>query len=147
MADNQASINLLDEISAFCSNENMAESTFGRRSVNDGKFVSRLKDGARVTPETWDKVIRFMEQHGWRTNGSPNPSMLHLVSPTNSPAGERNSEPESTDGSQKKNFRFFDNRQKYLLFVNTCSEKEIVCKTCWDGTRAPTSEASGAPGF
>ena len=28
----------------------------------------------------------------------------------------------------KKNFRFFDNRQKYLLFVSTCSEKEIVSK-------------------
>ena len=23
----------------------------------------------------------------------------------------------------QRNFRFFDNRQKYLLFVNTCSEK------------------------
>ena len=26
----------------------------------------------------------------------------------------------------KKNFRFFDNRQKYLLFVSTCSEKEVI---------------------
>ena len=26
----------------------------------------------------------------------------------------------------EKNFRFFDNRQKYLLFVNTCSEKDVV---------------------
>ena len=26
-------------------------------------------------------------------------------------------------GDPQKNFRFFDNRQKYLLFVNTCSEK------------------------
>src|SRR4051795_5380287 len=25
-----------------------------------------------------------------------------------------------------RNFRFFDNRQKYLLFVNTCSEKWVV---------------------
>ena len=23
----------------------------------------------------------------------------------------------------QRNFRFFDNRQKYLLFVNTCTEK------------------------
>ena len=23
-------------------------------------------------------------------------------------------------------FRFYDNRQKYLLFVNTCSEKWVV---------------------
>lgn len=27
-----------------------------------------------------------------------------------------------------KTFRFFDNRQKYLLFVNTCSEKRIVAR-------------------
>ena len=32
------------------------------------------------------------------------------------------------DVSSDKNFRFFDNRQKYLLFVNTCSEKEIIAK-------------------
>ena len=46
-----ASVNLLEEISAFCKTEHIAESTFGKRVVNDGKFVTRLKDGARVTPE------------------------------------------------------------------------------------------------
>ena len=30
--------------------------------------------------------------------------------------------------SSQKNFRFFDNRQKYLLFVSTCGEKEIISK-------------------
>jgi hypothetical protein len=29
---------------------------------------------------------------------------------------------------RKKYFRFFNNRQKYLLFVSTCSEKEIISK-------------------
>ena len=33
------------------------------------------------------------------------------------PSGEEN---------PQRNFRFFDNRQKYLLFVNTCSEKWVV---------------------
>ena len=33
---------------------------------------------------------------------------------------------EATDDVQ--HFRFFDNRQKYLLFVNTCSEKTVVAK-------------------
>src|SRR3569623_2635749 len=32
---------------------------------------------------------------------------------------------QSSDDPQR-NFRFFDNRQKYLLFVNTCSEKWVV---------------------
>src|SRR5689334_24535148 len=40
---------LLDEISAFCRASGMAESTFGRRAVNDGKFVARLRFGGRVT--------------------------------------------------------------------------------------------------
>lgn len=29
---------------------------------------------------------------------------------------------------QQKNFRFYDNRQKYLMFVNTCSEKWIIAQ-------------------
>jgi hypothetical protein len=32
------------------------------------------------------------------------------------------------DGSPSKNFRFFDNRQKYLLFVNTCGEKVTIAR-------------------
>ena len=31
-----------------------------------------------------------------------------------------------TQTASAKNFRFFDNRQKYLLFVNTCSEKWVI---------------------
>jgi SAM-dependent methyltransferase len=27
-----------------------------------------------------------------------------------------------------KNFRFYDNRQKYLMFVNTCSEKRVIAE-------------------
>ena len=32
------------------------------------------------------------------------------------------------EGAPSRNFRFFDNRQKYLLFVNTCGEKEVVAR-------------------
>src|SRR5262249_11509693 len=32
----------------------------------------------------------------------------------------------TTDADGQTNFRFFDNRQKYLMFVNTCSEKWVV---------------------
>src|ERR1044072_4038968 len=55
---------LLGSISEFCQRTGMAESTFGRRAVNDGKFVARLRDGARVTPETLNRVNQFMERHG-----------------------------------------------------------------------------------
>jgi len=36
--------------------------------------------------------------------------------------------PTAAEGAPSRNFRFFDNRQKYLLFVNTCSEKEVVAR-------------------
>jgi hypothetical protein len=34
----------------------------------------------------------------------------------------------SAAGSGAKNFRFYDNRQKYLMFVNTCSEKRVIAE-------------------
>ena len=63
MQDTPAS-SLLDSISEFCRRNGVAESTFGRRAVNDGKFVSRLRDGARVTPETLERVSTFLGRHG-----------------------------------------------------------------------------------
>lgn len=36
--------------------------------------------------------------------------------------------PSPTEGDSQKSFRFFDNRQKYLLFVNTCGEKRVVAR-------------------
>jgi hypothetical protein len=32
------------------------------------------------------------------------------------------------DPTPAQNFRFYDNRQKYLMFVNTCSEKRVVAE-------------------
>ena len=36
---------ILQEISEFCRQRGLAESTFGRRAVNDGKLASRLRNG------------------------------------------------------------------------------------------------------
>ena len=36
---------LIAQIEAFCRAEDIAESTFGRQAVNDGKFVGRLRNG------------------------------------------------------------------------------------------------------
>src|SRR5229473_2157365 len=43
---------ILGEIRDYCRATRTAESTFGRRVVNDGKLVSRLRDGARITTGT-----------------------------------------------------------------------------------------------
>src|SRR5260221_7775848 len=109
---------LLGSISDFCRRTGMAESTFGRRAVNDGKFVARLRDGARVTPETLQRVNLFMAKHGSSGAGDAPPELMPLIRASVAPAPAPAAAP--ADPAPGKNFRFFDNRQKYLLFVNTC---------------------------
>src|SRR3982074_2578935 len=54
---------ILGEIRDFCRATRTAESTFGRLVVNDGKLVSRLRDGARITTGTLDKVRAYLSEH------------------------------------------------------------------------------------
>jgi hypothetical protein len=124
---------LLQEISEYCRHTGLAESTFGRRAVNDGKLASRLRHGGRITTETLDRIRAFMASN---RNAPARPAVIarpteriHEPIPpapvfaSAMPAGA----PISTNGQDpQQNFRFFDNRQKYLLFVNTCSEKWVV---------------------
>ena len=51
---------LLAEIERFLARCSMAETTFGRLAVNDGKLVSRLRGDANVTVTTIDKVRAFI---------------------------------------------------------------------------------------
>lgn len=118
---------LLESITAFCKHAEIAESTFGRHAVNDGKFVSRLRNGSRVTPETWERVARYIAKHGGQSPDKVDPSQLHVMSPEQIANGLA-AQPQEASGSTERNFRFFDNRQKYLLFVNTCSEKEVIAQ-------------------
>jgi len=94
----------------------LAESTFGRLSVNDGKLMNRLRTGGRVTAETLARLRAFMSGAAPRARpamplSAPAPRAVNLSGP---PA------------EVEKNFRFYDNRQKYLLFVTTCGEKWVV---------------------
>ena len=119
---------LLQEISDYCRQSGLAESTFGRRAVNDGKLTSRLRNGGRITTDTLERIRTFMSANAGMQGerpmviarmarpapgsaSAPAPRPHVSVAPGTDPAG---------------NFRFFDNRQKYLLFVNTCSEKWVV---------------------
>jgi len=120
---------LLESISDFCRHNGIAESTFGRRAVNDGKFVARLRDGARITPETLDRVTIFLERHGASAPAAP-PELRRLIRVAGhaTPLRTPDADAPRRDGAPSRNFRFFDNRQKYLLFVNTCGEKETVAR-------------------
>jgi SAM-dependent methyltransferase len=105
---------LLRDISEFCRDARMAESTFGRLAINDGKLVNRLRLGGRITTETEDRVRAFIARpRAGGANGTP-------VMPPLAPAG--------AIPSDAANFRFYDNRQKYLLFVTTCSEKWVIAQ-------------------
>ena len=117
---------LLTAVIEFCKKYKMAESTFGRKAVNDGKFVSRLRTGARVTPETFAKVKKFINSSGNIKSLEIDNQNLHVL-PKEDNVDDKNLFDEKSK-SKKKNFRFFDKRQKYLLFVSTCSEKEVISK-------------------
>ena len=47
---------ILSRIEAHCSAHGIAESTFGRLTVNDGKFVPRLRAGGSMTLRTLDRI-------------------------------------------------------------------------------------------
>src|SRR5450755_1614288 len=116
---------ILQEISEFCRQRGLAESTFGRRAVNDGKLANRLRNGGRITTDTLERIRSFMTRNADAAparrrvlfDASP-PAALPVLKPAAPPvaSGQAGDDPQ-------RNFRFFDNRQKYLLFVNTCSEK------------------------
>src|SRR3954469_851816 len=96
---------IVSQISEFCRLADMAESTFGRRAVNDGKLVARLREGKRITIDTLDRIQAYIAAS---MGAVPPPRGLQVPPERRDPRG---------------NFRFFENRQKYLLFVHTCSEK------------------------
>lgn len=127
---------LLGEIEAFCRSTGIAESTFGRQAVNDGKLCVRLRSGKDVTLETAAKIRSFIESQrpaatlngaeqetGNNKGTTKGRTMSANVKRKASPAA-------SKDGKDKSDrpFRFYDNRQKYLAFVNTTNEKWKVAE-------------------
>src|SRR5262249_21963477 len=132
---------LLARISDYCRQTGLAESTFGRRAVNDGKLANRLRNGGRITTETVDRIQAFMNAN--RGNGTgfiraypggsplspsvaPDAAVADVTSSAVSSPAPKHFNLHSVTPDPQRNFRFFDNRQKYLLFVNTCSEKWVV---------------------
>src|SRR3954451_7109171 len=88
---------ILGEIRDYCRKTRTAESTFGRLVVNDGKLVSRLRDGAKITTGTLDKVRAYLSHY----HGEPATSDAAL------PAGRSNGaavEPTLPTGVQPAGF-------------------------------------------
>jgi SAM-dependent methyltransferase len=114
---------LLAEISAYCQRAGMAESTFGRRVVNDGKLVTRLRFGGRVTTHTVDRVRSYIARGSAEHADAPGDASSDVV---HLPAAHSRVADSAAPGDM--HFRFYDNRQKYLLFVHTCNEKGVVAR-------------------
>jgi SAM-dependent methyltransferase len=141
---------LLHDIAEYCRRARMAESTFGRLAVNDGKLVSRLRLGGRVTTDTVARVHSFIARPPAPAHAMPPPPAMPaalaapalrdarqatLPEPTAaaSMAGTGRADAPATAmttdaAGGERNFRFYDNRQKYLLFVTTCSEKWVIAQ-------------------
>lgn len=124
---------ILREISDFCRKAGMAETTFGRLAVNDGKLAQRLRYGGRITTDTLERLRTFMATHQAKKSASRPGNTLYGSRSINGPpaalpATSALSASEAQGEDTEKHFRFFDNRQKYLLFVNTCSEKWVVAQ-------------------
>jgi hypothetical protein len=125
---------LLAEIEAFCRRTGIAESTFGRQAVNDGKLCVRLRNGKDVTLETAAKIRGFIGS----LPKAPDPtlSVVDRLGKSNKKGTTMSSNtkrkatkaPATADGSADRPFRFYDNRQKYLAFVNTTNEKWKVAE-------------------
>ncbi len=111
-------------IGAFCEKYGIAESTFGRLAVNDGKFVSRISAGSRIEPETAERVATFMQaadRREIRLRGRPRrkktesnaEKMAELINMETSIR---------TPGS----FAFFEQRQRFHVFANTTNESWVL---------------------
>lgn len=71
---------LLLEIEAFlAAHGGMAESTFGLRAVNDGKFVRRLRSGANMTLATIERAKEFMRARSTATDDDLAPEPMACI--------------------------------------------------------------------
>ena len=123
MTDTQASgveAELFDSIRTFCGAHGIAETTFGRLAVNDGKFVSRIAKGSRIERDTADRAYDFMkraDRGDFVLRGRPR--RTKEVS-----SAEKKAEliSEETSVRTPGSFAFHEQRQRFHVFANTTNE-------------------------
>ena len=117
----------------------MAESTFGRQAVNDGKLCARLRNGKDVTLDTAERIRSFIRSNQVQSSLAASPTELGEAATkgTTTMSGKTSKAKKTTSRKPAKEaassagdrpFRFYDNRQKYLAFVNTTNEKRKVAE-------------------
>ena len=140
---------LLGEIDTFCKQRKISKSTFGLHVVNDGKLVNRLRDGKGITLKTITRIQDYLDKNTAqdltqksRKEKTDNDNKLggnnmavakkakaktKATKAKSSPAKARPvSAKKKKKSDDKTPFRFYDNRQNYLAFINTCNEKSAI---------------------
>jgi hypothetical protein len=54
---------IIGDVEIYLARTGMAETTFGRKALNDGKAIKRLRAGKRMWPETVQKLRSFMAEN------------------------------------------------------------------------------------
>lgn len=115
---------LMEEIRAFCDAFGIAESTFGRHAVNDGKFVSRIEQGSWITEETAERVKAFM--------ASARKGEVVLRGRPRRKKSEANAEKmeelisSETSVRTAGSFAYHEQRQRLHVFSNTTNEHWLL---------------------
>ncbi len=131
---------LIEEIESYCNRQKISKSTFGLRVVNDGKLVNRLRDGKGITLRTINRIQKFLDSQAVNNNDNykgitmsaaktakktvkkVKPGKTKISKAVAAPAAVNNKK----DTKDSTPFRFYDNRQNYLAFINTCNEKSAI---------------------
>ena len=133
---------LIGEIESYCNRQQISKSTFGLRVVNDGKLVNRLRDGKGITLRTINRIQDFLALQNNKdavsvieNNKGGNMSAAKTTKKavkkaktvkSKAKAGKTAAAPAASDKKDNAPFRFYDNRQNYLAFINTCNEKSAI---------------------
>lgn len=108
----------------FCLKYGVAESTFGRLSVNDGKLVSRIAAGSRIEVDTAQRMEAFMaraHRGEIRLRGRPRRKKDHSAAETMADLISQETSIR-TPGS----FAFHEQRQRFHVFANTTNESWVL---------------------
>lgn len=123
---------LILQIEHFCDKHDIAETTFGRLAVNDGKFVGRVRNGSKVSDRLLSRVAVFVESV---SDGSRvivgRSRRRHEVARTETI--KQISEQQSI-ASPPRSAGYHEEREKRMVFTNSCNEKWVIADRALQAT-------------
>jgi hypothetical protein len=132
---------LMTEIRDFCETYGIAETTFGRHAVNDGKFVGRLSQGRWIADQTADRVHGFMK----RVRAGEIVLRGRPRRKKDEARAEKMEELISRETSVRTagSLAFHEQRQRHYVFSNTTNEAWVLADRAADELRRITPGPDG----